>query len=112
MTTLDTMIAHGTLPPPDVIKIDVEGAEWDVFQGARQTLAAHRPPIVFECDVNVQRFGYTRRQLCDFLRSIGGYRFYLVGVNDLTPADDRMEDEVEGNLVALPPEQAPPDRSE
>lgn len=33
---------------PDVIKIDVEGAECDVLLGASQTLKAHRPHIAIE----------------------------------------------------------------
>jgi Methyltransferase FkbM domain len=32
------------------IKIDVEGAELDVLQGARHTLARCTPLLVFECD--------------------------------------------------------------
>jgi FkbM family methyltransferase len=33
---------------PDLIKVDVEGAELEVFEGARRTLARHRPIVVFE----------------------------------------------------------------
>src|SRR5215471_4230245 len=33
---------------PDVVKIDVEGAELGVLQGARGTLAAHHPTVIFE----------------------------------------------------------------
>lgn len=36
------------LPPPDVLKIDVEGAELAVFRGAREMLKAKRPTILFE----------------------------------------------------------------
>jgi FkbM family methyltransferase len=40
-------LAH-RLPPPDVLKIDVEGAELNVFRGARQLLQAKRPILIFE----------------------------------------------------------------
>ena len=36
------------IPPPDVIKIDVEGAESNVFRGAAQLLKTKRPILVFE----------------------------------------------------------------
>ena len=36
------------LPPPDVLKIDVEGAELAVFQGAKQLLKTKRPILIFE----------------------------------------------------------------
>src|SRR5688500_11948666 len=33
---------------PDLVKVDVEGAELGVFRGARETLARQRPTILFE----------------------------------------------------------------
>lgn len=36
------------LPPPDVLKIDVEGAELAVFLGARHVLKTKRPILIFE----------------------------------------------------------------
>lgn len=45
--SLDDAVAAGA-PPPDVIKIDVEGAEDDVLRGARHVLAEHRPVVVCE----------------------------------------------------------------
>jgi len=100
--TLDGLVADGTLPPPDVIKIDVEGSEWNVFQGARQTLAAKKPAVIFETDVNATRFGYSRRQLCDLLRETGPYRFYAIEGERLTLADNRMDDPTVTDMVAAP----------
>jgi hypothetical protein len=78
MTTLDALIKSKKLPAPDVIKIDVEGAELKAFQGGRNTLITHQPAIIFETDTNADRFGYTRKQLLDFLRECGYDRFYFI----------------------------------
>jgi FkbM family methyltransferase len=48
ISTLDQDIASAKLPPPDFIKIDVEGWELEVLKGARQTLADHRPALFLE----------------------------------------------------------------
>lgn len=48
-TTLDTVCAQETV---DFIKIDVEGAEHKVLQGARQLLARCRPTILLEHHAN------------------------------------------------------------
>jgi FkbM family methyltransferase len=46
--SLDSMLFGGEVPPPSLLKIDVEGAELAVLQGARATLRAHRPEIFAE----------------------------------------------------------------
>lgn len=47
LVSLDDVIAAGA-PVPDVMKLDVEGAEGDVLRGASALLAEHRPIIVCE----------------------------------------------------------------
>lgn len=46
--SLDSLVASGRVRPPDVMKIDVEGAEFLVLQGARETLQKYRPSLVIE----------------------------------------------------------------
>lgn len=43
---LDDLVADH--PPPDVVKVDVEGAAPTVLRGARETLATHRPTVFLE----------------------------------------------------------------
>lgn len=45
---LDDLVRREALPPPSVIKIDVEGAEALVLKGARQTIIQHKPRLAIE----------------------------------------------------------------
>jgi len=45
---VDDVTASLKLPPPQIMKIDVEGAEYQVLLGARQTLTKHKPIIFVE----------------------------------------------------------------
>lgn len=45
---LDDMVASGEIKPPDYMKVDVEGAEYDVLNGARVLLAQYKPVIFLD----------------------------------------------------------------
>ena len=45
---LDDLIDEGAIPPPGLIKIDVEGAEEFVLEGGANLLRKHRPHIILE----------------------------------------------------------------
>lgn len=77
---LDDLVAGGSVPPPSVVKVDVEGAEQDVLLGMRAVLAEHRPSLVLEfdgptvedverklvaCKEILQEFGYAVEPLPD-----------------------------------------------
>lgn len=72
--TLDSLYAK--YGPPDVIKIDVEGAEHSVLEGAQQCLAAS--PVVFLATHSPQ----LADQCCALLRSIG-YEFSQIEQDEL-----------------------------
>lgn len=60
MNRLDDIVAQEELPPPNVIKLDVEGAEVGFLAGAQQTLEAARPVILGEFNSGLMpRFGTT-----------------------------------------------------
>ncbi len=77
--TLDRLCESGALPSPDVIKLDVEGAEKAMLDGARRVLAAGRPTVVFECDANAGRFGYGLDDMLAAFRAAGYDLFLSVG---------------------------------
>jgi FkbM family methyltransferase len=72
---IDQAVSEGTLPAPSCIKIDVEGAELDVLDGACQLLTEERPTILM-----ATHGSQIHEACCSFLTSIG-YR--------LTPLDGR-----------------------
>jgi len=56
---LDSIVDEMRLAPPDLIKIDVEGAELDVLEGARHTLERYRPTMLIEAhgtNTAIERF--------------------------------------------------------
>ncbi len=64
--TLDELVFAGAIPPPDFVKIDVEGAELLVLSGARGILISSRPTLFLA----VHGSGL-REQCCKFLELLG-----------------------------------------
>jgi hypothetical protein len=48
VVAIDDLVERGDVPPPDVVKIDVEGSELAVIRGMRRTLERHRPVLICE----------------------------------------------------------------
>ncbi len=46
LETLDRLVAAGRIPAPQFVKIDTEGAELMVLDGAREVLRSHRPRLL------------------------------------------------------------------
>jgi len=44
--SLDNLVLNGEIPPPNFIKIDVEGAELDLLHGAEKVLLKYKPAVV------------------------------------------------------------------
>ncbi len=89
--SLDDLVGRRLLPPPTVIKIDVEGGEFDVFCGARETISNFSPTIIFESDENMTRWGYGREEILRLLSEYAPYKFYVL-LSDGTARIHRSDD--------------------
>jgi FkbM family methyltransferase len=78
-TTVDAELARLGLPPPKLIKIDTEGAEHSVLQGARGLLADHKVPYVITelHDFGLEAMGTSQQGLRDYMQSFGYDTFAL-----------------------------------
>lgn len=101
VTTIDKLVDSGVCPPPNLIKIDVEGGERDVIRGAAETIRRERPVLVFEADINLRRYGYTRAELFDEIRACGPYCFHGIDAQGMKRVSDTAADEFD-NFVAIP----------
>jgi FkbM family methyltransferase len=54
VTTIYALVESGAAPPPDAMKMDIEGAESRALAGARRTLEVHRPVILLSTHGRVQ----------------------------------------------------------
>jgi FkbM family methyltransferase len=74
-TTLDTVCSSNGIVP-DIIKIDVEGYEFQVLQGGVQTLIESKPMLFIEIHPDLlAQHGISSVGIMEFLAS-KGYRFY------------------------------------
>lgn len=75
---LDDVLAPGYVPA--LLKIDVEGAELQVLRGAAETLARHRPLVVFEHGIGgADLYGTRPEDVHDLLNEVGMRIFDLDG---------------------------------
>lgn len=76
LVPLDEALPDGFAPA--FIKLDVEGAEEQVFRGMLGTLRAHKPLVVFEHGDHAARFGTTSEAIHDLLCGEAGLRLFDV----------------------------------
>jgi FkbM family methyltransferase len=67
VVALDELWKRGEIPPPNLIKMDIEGFEGDALRGAAEILARFRPTILLsthgdaakeDCEAYLGRLGY------------------------------------------------------
>lgn len=108
-TTVDRLLGSIDHPPVALVKIDVEGWEGPVLDGARQTLTKFQPALIIEYEPRYwDLIGYSLEQVTGRLREIGYTQFYEVGRRALHAI--RAEPPTAVNLVALRSSQRLPRR--
>jgi FkbM family methyltransferase len=85
----------------DLIKIDVEGFEFQVLRGLKQTIGKHKPRIIFEYDSSYWHAnGQNINECFDFLSALGYtlYQITPVGCELIEHSSAAMS----GNLFCIP----------
>lgn len=72
VVALDDLVSGGAIPPPDVLKIDTEGAEILVLEGMRETIARHQPRIICEIHDTNERFAALMDEIGYRAANLGG----------------------------------------
>lgn len=89
--SLDDFVTEHRLARVDILKIDVEGADYEVLKGSRKTLEVHRPILFVEfAERLLEKFAATPKEMLDLISAFG-YRAYLFsprGLRLLESGDD------------------------
>ena len=99
--SLDSLLSSGSIPNPDVLKVDVEGAELMVFRGAASLLSKTDSPraIIFEeLNRSSRKLGIADGEAAEFLKA-KGYELYLI--TDEGPIPLAAERPPAANLLAV-----------
>jgi FkbM family methyltransferase len=106
--TLDGLVEAG-LPPPGLVKLDIEGSELRALRGARAVLGRHRPVVFMEFWAQgAENAGHSLEDLAGELETHG---YTLLGLSEhlddatLHPRS-RWHELAVGNVVAVPPDAA------
>ena len=105
VSTID-LLCTNRLPPPSLIKIDVEGAELRVLKGAAQTISSYHP--IIQCEMLrkwSRRFDYHPNDIIAFLSGFG-YRCYCLRAGRLDRFHLMTDETAERNFFFIHPDQA------
>ncbi len=102
---LDSLLRQGTICSAGLVKIDVEGHELKVLQGAREFLARLQPAILFEFNRMIApKAGWKATDASDLIGSAGAYRFQVFhGDGTLTAFPEPSQNEEYINVYCEPP---------
>jgi len=86
--TLDDVVREYHVPRLDVIKIDTDGYEWEVLQGARETLRQFRPSVIFEVgQYTIKEHGASFEKIAQYFNELG-YGLYTSHGGEIVSVDN------------------------
>jgi len=102
---LDDVLRARGLARVDFIKLDVEGAELSVLQGAQELLTrTPRPVILAEVqDIRTKPWGYRAREIVAHVAGLG-YKWYKPRPDEMLEMLSVDQENYDGNFVAVPQE--------
>jgi len=99
---LDDVLFELDVSRVDLIKLDIEGAEWMALRGAVNTLARYRPVLILEIGRETCRAaGYEPKAFVEWLSSLG-YRIEKIVANGVTQPIEAAQLGDFQNVVAYP----------
>jgi len=91
------------IPCADLIKIDVEGAEMDVLEGAIETIGSCRPIVVMEVNLDhLQRADRNIQEVIDYWSHIQYKIFRINHEAELIPLKSAADFEIHQNIYCAP----------
>ena len=104
--TVPTVRLDDDLPPayiPACVKIDVNGAERQVLEGATKTLSTHQPIVLIEHGLAAAAYGTTSEMVFDLLTDACGLRIFdLIGNGPLDRQAFTATAKLRWNFLARP----------
>jgi FkbM family methyltransferase len=94
--SLDSLVFSNQILPPDFIKIDVEGAEFQVLNGARRILKEFAPVLIM--DIHSEEIG----KKCIELLTSFDYSFYPIEKKSLKGATELLAIYQKGKIATFP----------
>jgi FkbM family methyltransferase len=100
---MDDLLKEGIILRIDMLKIDIEGAELEMLQGAAETIQRWMPVIFIEINaLTCQAAGYQPGDILSFLEAFG-YGFHAINRNGGTKPVTKDHLKIFQNLLCLPP---------
>lgn len=106
LQTLDAFVEKNNLFLPNIIKIDVEGAEINVLKGSQETIRKSQPIILVEYSESTSLdAGYDREEIIKEINKLGSYKIFGLAEdvenNELIEIADFKENKI-ANILAVP----------